>query len=133
MKLLTKLIVSATFAAMPILANAEMVFFGNSMTGVEYFYDNSSVQRDKGLTYLLTLFSHETPVPYNDIQYRSAIFRTEIDCKKATVRMLNAQMFAEPYGRGAVVGITKQPSPTQNIEPTGWANDLSKIVCARGK
>ena len=94
-------------------------------------YDPASVKAEQGHTRLQ--YRIDFPIERKNPQgktYRSATMNVAVDCKAATVSVLDLQTNASPKGQGAVVDRqTLPPSPGEKVTTASSSEAIFKVAC----
>lgn len=124
-----------TLAAVALLAicggaHAEWKQLADSPVGT-MSYDPASVKADQGRTRMQ--YRIDFPGEHKNTQgktYRSATMSVAVDCKAATVSLLDLQTNVDANGQGAVVDrMTLPPSPGEKVTPSSSNEALFKAAC----
>lgn len=124
-----------TFAAVALLAlsagaHAEWKHLADSPVGT-MSYDPASVKAEQGHTRMQ--YRIDFPAERKNAQgksYRSATMDVAVDCKAATVSLLDLQTNVDPKGQGAVVDrMTLPPSSGEKVAPSSSNEVLFKAAC----
>lgn len=118
--------------AAPALAHADWTVLKGLPSGVDFYYQKSTVRNENGTGYV-TLLRNSYPTSFDGFVYQSNIIRAEVDCKMATFRLLYSQFYPEKFGGGEVLHLTKTPTLPQIAEPDTWMEDLYKVACRKGR
>ena len=111
-------------------AHAEWKQLADSAFGT-MSYDPASVKTQQGRTHLQ--YRIDFPIERRNAQgkiYRSATMNVAVDCKAATVSVLDLRTNAETKGGGAVVEEQKlPPSPGEKVAPSSSNEAIFKAAC----
>ena len=125
-----KTLVAVALLALCAGAHAEWKQLADSPFGT-MTYDTGSVKNEQGRTRLQ--YRIDFPIERKNAAgktYRSATMDVAVDCKAATVSVLDLQTNASPKGQGAIVDRqTLPPSPGQKVSSSSSNEAIFKAAC----
>ncbi len=125
------LLLTLMFAVMSSSAMAEWVPVDTSNRGITYV-DTATVRRKaSNKVKIWELVDYKTVQRSADLQYNSAMFQIQYDCKEEQYQFLYSSFHAENMGGGDVVRTNNNPSKWAPVPPVSIVKGLWKFACGK--
>ena len=125
-----KTLAAVALLAVCAVAHAEWKQLADSPVGT-MTYDPASVKTEQGRTHLK--YRIDFPIEHKNAEgkaYRSATMDVAVDCKAATVSVLDLQTNASPKGQGAIIDRQTLPAaPGQRVSSGSSSEAIFKAAC----